>query len=101
LRALIQTRRTLQEFVLQSNHGPTVGGYFRGDNLAQFSALTLAEAHQRCCAAAACAGLDFAADEPGNPQSKGAGFLKVDAGNGWTNSSQYVGLYKPGMVPGH
>ena len=81
--------------------GPTVGGYYKGDNLAQFSALTLDEARARCCAAAACAGLDFAADEPGNPASKGSGFLKVDAGNGWTDSAQYVGLYKPGMVPGH
>ena len=73
------------------------GGYFRScggaaGNLQHFSGYTVQKAKDWCCANAQCAGFDFDA---------GAGFFKTNALGGWANSTSYVGVYKPGQVPGH
>jgi hypothetical protein len=80
----------------------TTGGYYRScggaaGNLAPFSDLSVEAAQALCCANRKCAGLDFAVGKGG----KGSGFLKTNALGGWTDSTAYVGFYKPGQVPGH
>lgn len=75
----------------------TKGGYYKGSNIGggAFSGKTLAEAQAACCASDLCAGLDFAVSKDGRT---GSGFLKVDAMHGWTDSSVYIGSYKPGQA---
>ena len=47
-----------------------------------------------CCGNSSCAGFDY-------DGASRSGFYKTNALGGWLNSSVYVGLYKPGQVPGH
>jgi arylsulfatase A-like enzyme len=74
----------------------SVGGYYRSrggaaGNLAPFAGLTFAAAQARCCADARCAGLDYDA-------AARSGFLKTNGMGGWTNSTVYIGSYKPGQA---
>lgn len=81
----------------------TTGGYYRNafgaeGQLGAFTNLKLGDALAWCCSSLACAGFDWAAD-PGS--GLGSGYYKRNALGGWTDSTQYVGFYKPGQVPGY
>lgn len=78
------------------------GGYYRnadGANgqIGPFSGLRLEEALKWCCASLQCAGFDWDFDAT---SGLGSGYYKQNALGGWTDSTVYVGYYKPGQVPG-
>ena len=80
----------------------TTGGYYRNafaanGQLGPFNNLKLSDALDWCCASLACAGFDWDVDPA---TGRGSGYYKKNALGGWTDSTVYVGYYKPGQVPG-
>jgi hypothetical protein len=81
----------------------TTGGYYRNalgqqGQIGPFSGRKLAEALTWCCESLECAGFDWDYDAT---TGTGSGYYKQNALGGWTDSTVYVGYYKPGQVPGH